>query len=267
MNECHDVDFDKFGKTISAGFPDLRGTTAYSFWKLWAKHRQTYNDKRDSIWDILSWRKDSLCVNPLDRIYALQALALNGYLLVKYDQPTTELFWEAGEKFEAWSRPSLMKMLLDALCLNIVDLVADLARQPERTIRVIFRRTANCDNLQTSRWICPHPDCSGFNEPVQLSESDVRLCTNLAEIKESIDPKCAHILYQPEKSSNKLVVPPLYWDLPLNCFVFWHPEGWESCDFPKILTTKRVKRDLRQGKWGVRLPAQFVIDCLTQFYP
>lgn len=177
------------------------------------------------------------------------------------------MFWETGEKFEAWARPALMKMLLDALCLDIASLVADLAEQPGRNIRILIRRAASYDKLQTSRWVCPHPDCSDLNEPIQISESDVRLCGNIIDIMESDDRRCAHVLYRPEKFTNKLVVPPLNWDLPPDCFVSWRPEGWESCELPKKMTSKRVKKDMKDGKWGVRLPAQFVIDCLTQFYP
>jgi hypothetical protein len=192
---------------------DHRGLgPALIFSKLWIHRQRTLSESPSStfftiptalysFWDLFNWRIASQCTDPRDRIYGILALA-DDYpgFHISYTETVTDLFWRAGEHFNAWSMPDRILNLLGALSLDIRT-IAPLAPQ-EISLAVTY--AAFCRETRMplfgSKIRCMNNGCEE-SSPIRFTgRHNILLCTRPENIKSVLVPYssfCVHALLSP----------------------------------------------------------------------
>lgn len=122
----HDIGFEDLRNAIWAeigGTEPLGQTAAARLMMTWIS--TAGSSPWMSIFTLLTWRADSHCADPRDRIYALLALVyLDKFreLHVDYSSDLDSLFWRAGSQFNAWTNIGYADLLRKSLRLTPLDL-------------------------------------------------------------------------------------------------------------------------------------------------
>lgn len=78
----------------------------------WLRHERS----RQDFWDLVHMHKRAECADERDRIYSLLGLISGNHSFqVDYGESKADLFWRAGEYFDAWQSPELVDILRIAL--------------------------------------------------------------------------------------------------------------------------------------------------------
>jgi hypothetical protein len=129
------LDYASLGRAIarSADPNDIDDDSAAQLWTFWASRwKKPQHKKRDSItvdwlryqrdrdrdhfWSLIHMHKSAKCTDVRDRIYSLLGLISGDHSFkVDYSENAVDLFWRAGEHFDAWEAPELVDILRVAL--------------------------------------------------------------------------------------------------------------------------------------------------------
>lgn len=158
-------------------------------------------------------QKTSKCAGKRDRIYSLLGL-VSGDLefQVDYSENAVDLFWRAGEHFNAWEAPELVDILRIALLDNDIlrddtrrmvgetmdpcELVESLSTRPDLQVRIAARRASSTTSLLGTTTVrCASSDCHRA-PPLECTRRDILLCTN-AKSSGSTEHGCIHALVTP----------------------------------------------------------------------
>lgn len=174
----------------------------------WLRHERDHN----RFWELIHLQKTSKCADKRDRVYSLLGL-VSGDLqfTVDYDEDAVDLFWRAGEHFNAWEAPELVDILRIALLNNTTshddtdrvvgesmdpwELVESLRTRPDLRIRIPVRRatpTAPLFNRHMGTVRCESRDCRRA-PPMECTQNDILLCTN-AKSSGPTEHGCIHAL-------------------------------------------------------------------------
>ena len=206
-------------------FDENIALSLYSFWcDRWNRdprgmiYRDPYGDKsiQDTFWQLMHMHRHARCTDPRDRIYSLLGL-LDGEhdFVVDYGESSADLFWRAGEHFDAWSTPDLVDVLRIALLQsesqdqdqsskanrgksNPLLLNDSLRGRQDLQVRIPVRRAWPTTSLScrlTRRVKCKFDDCCKAPR-IQCTRTDILLCTNARTYGLS-DHGCIHALAHP----------------------------------------------------------------------
>lgn len=207
------VDWTIIGRAIAkAGNMDrLDQESAAHLWTFWAERwisRHPTSTRRsrwlhnglpvnrlemDSLWSLIHMHRHALCTDKRDRIYSLLGLihAENDFK-VDYNESIVDLFWRAGEHFNAWDAPELVDILRvallqeaereceDASATSPWRLMASLNARPDLCVRVPVRRVVAATSLRsrfTKAVKCRFPYCRKA-PAFPCHRDDLLLCTN-----------------------------------------------------------------------------------------
>jgi hypothetical protein len=176
----------------------------------WIRHQRD----RDGFWDLIQMHKKAKCADERDRIYSLLGLISGDHeFKVDYSEPTADLFWRAGEHFDAWEAPELVDILRVALLGNESRkssigkvnhgispwvLIESLKNRPNFHVRVPIRRACPTTSLfcrVTRQTRCKFKDCRRAPS-LRCTRNDILLCTN-ARSSGPTEHGCIHGLAYP----------------------------------------------------------------------
>jgi hypothetical protein len=209
------LDYKLLGRAItrSADLTRLDEDAGALLWSFWyerrKKARQLTGDpvtvdwirhQRDGVgfWDLIQMQKKAKCTDERDRIYSLLGLISGDHeFKVDYNEPTADLFWRAGEHFDAWEAPELVDILRVALHGNNSHgngagkeknrgispwvLVESLEQRPDFQVRIPIRRacpTTSMFSRVTKQPRCGFKECRRVRTELRCTSNDVLLCTN-----------------------------------------------------------------------------------------
>jgi hypothetical protein len=167
---------------------------------------------RESFWDLVHMHRNAMCADKRDRIYSLLGLVADGHeFYVDYDESLPDLFWRAGEHFNAWDSPELVDILRVALFCDNVNkrtsyrgnvspwpIIDSLKGKPDLHVRIPVRRASPTTSLTcrfTKRIKCKFGDCHDAPR-LQCTRYDILLCTN-ARSDGPTEHGCIHGLAHP----------------------------------------------------------------------
>jgi hypothetical protein len=177
----------------------------------WIRHQRD----RDEFWALIHMHKGAKCADKRDRIYSLLGLISGNHnFKVDYDESITDLFWRAGEHFDAWEAPELVDILRVALLEDQAPkegvkkaknrgispwiLVDSLKTRPDFQVRIPIRRASPATSLfnrVTKRITCKFKDCRRAPS-LHCTRNDILLCTN-APSSGPTEHGCIHGLAYP----------------------------------------------------------------------
>jgi hypothetical protein len=177
----------------------------------WLRHQRD----RDHFWSLIHMHKGAKCTDERDRIYSLLGLISGNHeFKVDYNESAADLFWRAGEHFDAWEAPELVDILRVALLndqaakentrrvnsrgINPWVLVDSLKTRPDFQVRIPVRRAVPATSLYcrvTKRITCKFKDCRRAPR-LQCTPDDILLCTN-ARSNGPTEHGCIHGLARP----------------------------------------------------------------------
>ncbi|OAK94310.1 HET-domain-containing protein [Phaeosphaeriaceae sp. SRC1lsM3a] len=177
----------------------------------WLRHERDHN----RFWELIHLQKTSKCADKRDRVYSLLGLVSSDLrFAVDYDEGAVDLFWRAGEHFNAWEAPELVDILRIALLNNTIphddtsrlvgesmdpwELVESLNTRPDLRIRIAVRGaipTAPQVRQDIGIVSCESIDCRRA-PPLECTQNDILLCTN-AKSGGPTEHGCIHALATP----------------------------------------------------------------------
>jgi hypothetical protein len=186
--------------------------SALVFWRLWTRRQRTLSKDPSSafhtvptalypFWSLFNWRITSQCTDPRDRIYGILALARDypGFD-VSYTERASDLFWRAGEHFNAWAMPYRILNLVDAVSLNI----RTLAESAPAMISLPVSHAWSAPNTllpgSISEHICKNKGCEGSISIQLESSQNILLCTRAQDAGDNMFADytpCLHALLSP----------------------------------------------------------------------
>lgn len=192
---------------------DRDADPALQLWDLWTRRQRTLANGQPSafftvptalfpFWGLFDWRSDSQCTDPRDRIYGILALARDypGFE-VSYTESATELFWRAGEHFQAWSMPRCVLKLLSALSLDVTMLAQDAPHTLSLAVSYACSpRSSIIGSLFKSKQGCSNQGCEYAGQIYFKSRKDILLCMKGPETtlsKSSNPAACVHAVVSP----------------------------------------------------------------------
>jgi hypothetical protein len=230
-----EIEWTKFGKALArsaAERVDVRMSTSDTFdentaLKLFSFWHDRWGDTFDprpihtqhaTVWELIHMHKRARCTDQRDRIYSLLGLLDRGHdFAVNYDESAADLFWRAGEHFNAWETSELIDTLRVALLqsqgqgpdndqsdtgnvdrANPLILMDSLKTKPDLQIRIPIRRAWPTTSLicrLTRRVKCKFEECHS-SPKIQCTRNDVLLCTNAPSYSYS-EHGCIHALASP----------------------------------------------------------------------
>jgi hypothetical protein len=227
------LDYNLLGLAItrSADLTQLDEDAGAQLWSFWyerrKKSRQLTGDpvtvdwirhQRDGVgfWDLIQMHKNAKCTDERDRIYSLLGLISGDHeFKVDYNEPTADLFWRAGEHFDAWEAPELVDILRVALLGNNSHsdgtgkaknrgispwvLIESLKQRPDFQVRIPIRRacpTTCMFSRVTKQPRCGFKECRRVRTELRCTSNDVLLCTN-APSNGPTEHGCIHALACP----------------------------------------------------------------------
>lgn len=223
------IDWAVLGRAIarSGDIDRVDDEAAAQLWTFWhdrwvLKARRHQNDSQDYIspagrnshnkfWSLIHMHSKALCIDRRDRIYSLLGLVWKGEdFHVDYDESLADLFWRAGEYFDAWE-PELVDILRMALFqdennekkiakkgIGPGSLISSLQTKPNLHVRIPVRRATSTSSIVcrlTRRVKCRFGDCQDAPQ-LQCRSNDVLLCTN-ARSDGPTEHGCIHGLAHP----------------------------------------------------------------------
>lgn len=166
---------------------------------------------RDGFWDLIQMHKVARCADERDRIYSLLGLISGGHQFkVDYHESAADLFWRAGEHFDAWQSPELVDILRVAPFKDQIArlprppgidpwvLVDALKKRPNFQVRIPVRRAIPTTSIFcriTKRIRCDFKDCH-CAPPLKCTRNDILLCTNAQSVGPT-EHGCLHALACP----------------------------------------------------------------------
>ncbi|KAL6705683.1 hypothetical protein ACN47E_006472 [Coniothyrium glycines] len=207
------VDWTVLGRAIarSGSIDSLDRECAAHLWSFWderwrrtpqssaKKSRWLPNGKPvnrlelDSLWSLIHMHRHAQCTDKRDRIYSLLGLVHADHdFRVDYGESVMDLFWRAGEHFNAWDAPELVDILRVALLQDTGDdgnetgstspwrLVRSLETKSDLHVRIPVRHILPANSLRsrlTKRIKCRVPDCRDA-PALHCTRDDLLLCTN-----------------------------------------------------------------------------------------
>lgn len=208
-------------------FEEDRALKLYSFWydkKKLVTHAKSKSLDSDTylqgaFWELIHMHRDARCTDQRDRIYSLLGLLEKNHgFKVDYGEPVIDLFWRAGEHFNAWESSELVDTLRVALLqshdhdnrqdedskadnnnkVNPLTLIDSLRLKPDLQVRIPIRRawpTTSLISRVTRRFKCKFDEC--HNAPrIRCTRADIALCAN-ARAYGRTEHGCIHALAQP----------------------------------------------------------------------
>lgn len=180
------------------------------------RHVHTMDVAHDAFWHLIHMHRNAQCTDKRDRVYSLLGLVPGGRnFTVDYNESEAELFWRAGEHFEAWNTPELVDILRIALLpsqdgdlrarsqadstgVSPWPLIEALSGKPDLQVRIPVRHvwsTASFARRIIKSVKCKFEDC--YDAPrIPCAHSDLLLCTN----EQSFPPSehgCVHAIAHP----------------------------------------------------------------------
>jgi hypothetical protein len=242
------------------------------------KHRHEYATGSHDIWDILRWRAHTECSISNDRIYALLALVQGGRTFdVRYGEEPTDLFWRAGEHFQAWAHVAYMAQLSTALRLSTTELAADIGVETKSDL--IRSRVSRVHIPSIAPWRSTGPACPGCEHPVIRPHVDeVVFCTKPGTAPAAIDYEMpfTHVVV---RRRSKMDPTDRYhvslvngstiagYDVPPGALRYRVNGKWATArdhtHFRKKLKEKRLQPVGRN--WAVFVPREYVVHCLGRY--
>lgn len=224
------IEYRALGRAI-ARFTDLSRldeASAAQLWTFWDDHWSKPRDRaqahstvdwlrhdrdRTRFWELIHLQKTSKCADKRDRVYSLLGLVSGDLKFpVNYEEDAVDLFWRAGEHFNAWEAPELVDILRIALLNNDFmhddtrrmlgesidpwELVESLNTRPDLQLRIAVRRAISTTSLPgTTEVSCASSDCHRA-PPLECTRDDILLCTN-AKSSGPTEHGCIHALATP----------------------------------------------------------------------
>ncbi|KAH7413981.1 heterokaryon incompatibility protein-domain-containing protein [Phaeosphaeria sp. MPI-PUGE-AT-0046c] len=226
------IEYGLLGPAI-AGSTDLSRLdedSAAQLWSFWNDHWSKPRDRaqahstvhwlrherdRNRFWELIHLQKTSKCADKRDRIYSLLGLVCDDLdFPVDYDEDAVDLFWRAGEHFNAWEAPELVDILGIALLNSTTshddtkrmtgesmdprELIESLSTRPDLRLRISVRRATStassfCQGMEKVR--CESRDCRRA-PPLECTQYNILLCTN-ARSNGPTEHGCIHALATP----------------------------------------------------------------------
>jgi hypothetical protein len=177
----------------------------------WIRHERD----RDEFWRLIYMHRKSKCENKRDRVYSLLGLISGNHgFKVDYDESEADLFWRAGEHFDAWEAPEFVDILRVALLdsepsndsnrriksrsVSPSKLNESLKRRPDFQVRIPIRHATptssfRCTVFKKAR--CKFKDCRRATL-LSCTRNDILLCTN-ARSDDPTEHGCIHGLASP----------------------------------------------------------------------
>jgi hypothetical protein len=273
---------------VPSSRPETRDAAVIEFVDEWS--RRHYNDHtiiqhqsartydKSGIWSLLRWRGTAGCADIRDRIFGLLALVDLSVFPVSYEESKFELFWRAGEYFQAWSNTKHIQILREVLEISIFesDKLEGCYIPDSITMNVhhtYFPKRRYWSGLPGSF------TCRFCNVDMQIPSDigaqrwrDVLLCTAKHEGDPAANRLYAHALVKPDQATDtytlQVLAPyprtsPLI--LPSDSLIM---NGWNY-----RRDWSRIKEELKNGRsitdsrhtcaWALRLPRLFVGDYLA----
>jgi hypothetical protein len=230
------LDYNLIGRAItrSADLTRLDEDAGAQLWSFWYERRKKacqltgdpvtvdwIRHQRDGVgfWDLIQMHKKAKCTDERDRIYSLLGLISGDHeFKVDYSESTADLFWRAGEHFDAWEAPELVDILRVALLCNNSQkngvgkaknrgispwvLIESLKEQPDFQVRIPIRRTCPTTSMfsrVTKQPRCGFKECRRVRTELRCNSNDVLLCTN-ALSSGPTEHGCIHALASPTDS-------------------------------------------------------------------
>jgi hypothetical protein len=168
----------------------------------WIRHERN----RDEFWRLIHMHRYSKCENKRDRVYSLLGLISGDHgFKVDYNETAADLFWRAGEHFDAWEAPEFVDILRLALLeseesrsVSPSQLHASLKNRPDFQVRIPVRRATPTTSLFSTvfkKTRCKFKDCRRAPS-LPCTRNGILLCTN-ARSDEPTEHGCLHGLACP----------------------------------------------------------------------
>jgi hypothetical protein len=227
------LDYNLLGRAItrSADLTRLDEDAGAQLWSFWYERRKKsrrptsepvtvdwIRHQRDGVgfWDLIQMHKKAKCTDERDRIYSLLGLISGDHeFRVDYNEPTADLFWRAGEHFDAWEAPELVDILRVALLSNDAQnksagkaknrgispwiLIESLKQRSDFQVRIPIRRASPTTSMfcrVTKQPRCGFKECRRAQTGLRCTRNDMFLCTN-APSNGPTEHGCIHALACP----------------------------------------------------------------------
>jgi hypothetical protein len=224
------IEYRALGRAIarSTDLSRLDEASAAQLWTFWDDHWSKPRDRaqahstvdwlrherdRTRFWELIHLQKTSKCADKRDRVYSLLGLvSADLEFPVDYEENAVDLFWRAGEHFNAWEAPELVDILRIALLntsllhddtrrilgesMDPWELVESLNTRPDLKLRIAVRRAISTTSLPgTTAVNCASSDCHRA-PPLECTKHGILLCTN-AKSSGPTEHGCIHALATP----------------------------------------------------------------------
>jgi hypothetical protein len=250
-------------------------------WKWQADHRCLPGFQDDDVegadsifWGVLSRRVISKCFDSRDRVYSLLALFRgNAKISVDYNEDAAGLFWRAGAELGAWSKHSYIRTLAGALNLPYTTLRSSLIDRSSPYVLIPVRQAYITSPLRsTGAMVCQNGHIKHSFPFPRTSRHDILLCPSTS-MRMADDVDYTHALVQKAPDTDSFTIKlshiivyrktkprkPLQFELRH----FSH-DRWTTVTSWTYLQNN-MKPELPSDtpvRWMLRLPMQWVIDCL-----
>jgi hypothetical protein len=278
---AYSFDWQSFNRVFEPGFQlthtipnNIQHNMNKKFFDL-VERRHEYTTGSHNIWDILSWRAHTECSITSDRIYALLALVQDGHTFdVHYGEELRDLFWRAGEHFQAWVHVEYMAQLKTALQLSNTDIARNIGSTESEPIKL----RVSCVHIPSViPWRSSGTACDGCGQLVIRPHRDeIIFCTNPSPAAMRHEIQFTHVVIRRKLEPNPtdqfrvtLTTEPTItgYDVPPGALMYNSKYKWATTKDYTQLRKKLKNKTLRPiyHNWAVFVPREYVVHSLEYY--